>query len=290
LQPVQSANIVIRNVSVLNPWWGQNTDGIDINSCNSVLIYKTTVDVGDDAICVKSGKRNELRSDKSACENIVVADCIVYHGHGGFVIGSESYGDAQNISVSNCSFIGTDIGLRFKSAKDRGGIIEKIYVDGIQMNDIENEAILFDMVYDGNGDNDISKERIPIFRDFTISNIVCIGASAAIQIRGIPEMAVQNIHLSNMSIISEKGIFLQDAKGIELQNMKLSLKSGPVFTINNAANIQIRNITIPQNTKLFLTASGKGTTNINLLETDGEKAKKIFEITPEVSTNSIIVH
>ena len=92
------------------------------------------------------------------CENIVVADCIVYNGHGGFVIGSGSFGGARNISVKNCTFIGTDIGLRFKSAIDRGGVIEKVYVDGIRMKDIVNEAIFFDMFYDQNNDNRSERE------------------------------------------------------------------------------------------------------------------------------------
>src|SRR5438046_4377885 len=80
-------------------------------------------------------------------ENMIVRNCVVYHAHGGFVIGSEMSGGARNLYVSDCSFIGTDIGLRFKTTRGRGGIVENIYVRNIVMKDIVGEAILFDMYY-----------------------------------------------------------------------------------------------------------------------------------------------
>ena len=87
-----------------------------------------------------------------------IADCVVYHAHGGFVIGSESYGGACNVSVRNCVFIGTDIGLRFKSPRGRGGVIEKIFIEGIRMREIATDAILFDMYYSG-GSPDVEARK-----------------------------------------------------------------------------------------------------------------------------------
>jgi polygalacturonase len=125
--PQQCENLVIRNVKVFAPAYGKNTDGIDPAACRNVVIYNCIVDVGDDGICLKPGTIAASQKPGPACENIVVADCVVYHAHGGFVIGSESYGGARNVSVRNCIFIGTDVGLRFKSLRGRGGVIEKIF-------------------------------------------------------------------------------------------------------------------------------------------------------------------
>jgi polygalacturonase len=86
-------------VKINNEWWAQNGDGIDINSYKNVLVYKCTVTAGDDAICMKSGKKKNSR--EPSLSNIVVADCIVYHGHGGFAIGSDTDGGMKNISVKN---------------------------------------------------------------------------------------------------------------------------------------------------------------------------------------------
>ena len=97
------------------------------------MLYKSTFDVGDDAICVKSGKNESGRKRGIPTENLIVDGCTVFHGHGGFVVGSEMSGGVKNIKVSNCIFKGTDAGLRFKSARGRGGVVENITIENINM-------------------------------------------------------------------------------------------------------------------------------------------------------------
>src|SRR5687768_12631193 len=142
LHPLMSENVTVRNVTVKNPWYAQNGDGIDVESCKNVLIENSVFDVGDDGLCMKSGRDEAGRKRGMPTENVIIRDCIVYHAHGGFVIGSEMSGGARNIWVSNCTFIGTDVGLRFKTARGRGGVVENIFVDGVDMTDIAGEAIL----------------------------------------------------------------------------------------------------------------------------------------------------
>ena len=137
--------MTLRNLQVKNPWFAQNGDGVDVESCKNVLIEGSTFDVGDDGICIKSGRDEAGRKRGVPTENVIIRNNVVYHAHGGFVIGSEMSGGAKNIWVYDCSFIGTDIGLRFKTARGRGGVVENIYVDRINMIDIPGEAILFDM-------------------------------------------------------------------------------------------------------------------------------------------------
>lgn len=131
LHPIMCENLIIDGVFLKNPVYGQNTDGIDVESCKNVIIYRTTLDVGDDAICIKSGKDKVGRMRGIPTENVIVRDCRVFEGHGGFVVGSEMSGGVKNISVSDCTFLGTDVGLRFKSNRGRGGVVENIYVNNI---------------------------------------------------------------------------------------------------------------------------------------------------------------
>ena len=149
LHPLMSEDIIIRNLSVRNPWYSQNGDGLDLDSCKNVLIYNNTFDVGDDAICFKSGKDEDGRKLGMPTENVIVKNNIVYHAHGGFVIGSEMSGGVKNVHVSNCTFLGTDVGLRFKSTRGRGGVVENIYISNIDMIHIPTEAIRFNLFYDG---------------------------------------------------------------------------------------------------------------------------------------------
>ena len=288
LVPTSCEDVVIRNITVNNPWWGQNTDGLDINSCRNVLLYSSVVTAGDDGICLKPARLSEMHPGEPACENIVVADCIVYHGHGGFVIGSESYGGARNISVKNCTFVGTDIGLRFKSAKERGGVIEKVYVDGIRMKDIANEAILFDMFYDSNGDVETANDRLPQYRDFHLRNIVCDGASQALFIRGLEDMPVKDIHFENISINSDRACFLQDAEGIDVSGLRVSMKEGPVWTMSRARHIQLSGISFSNDAPVFLKVDGGTSSDIVFSKSDASKAKLDVELGAEVKKESVV--
>jgi polygalacturonase len=286
LHPTECEDVVIRNTSVINNWWGQNTDAADIGACRNVLFYKNVLDAGDDGICMKS---SVVKTREFALENIVIADCIVYHGHGGFVIGSNTDGGIRNISVKNCTFIGTDIGLRFKSARDRGGKVENIYVDGIRMKDIATSAILFDMFYEGNADFDPAKAKVPYFRNFDIRNVVCDGAKDALFVRGLAEAPIQGISLNNISITSDEALKMEDADGFTLSNVWLNFKSGPVLSVKNSKNIKIDTLTTASPAGLFARASGEKTENIRLLRADVSKAKKDVELGPDVRQGAVVI-
>jgi DNA sulfur modification protein DndE len=237
--PGNCTNLTLRHVNVFNEWWAQNGDGIDISACKNVLIYKCNVSAGDDGICMKSSGGKD---DKEArLENVVIAGCNVYHAHGGFVIGSNTDGGMNNIFVTDCNFIGTDIGIRVKSNAGRGGLVHNIYVKDIYMSNIVDDAISFDTYYEdvpaGRERSEVGttlRDKTPIFKDFYISNIYCRGANTAISITGLPEMPVQKIYFENMTISANKGYEAKDAKDISFKNVKFILPNGKV--VNYASN------------------------------------------------------
>ena len=141
-------HVNVREVNVRNPWFSQNGDGIDLEACRYAVIEDCTFDVGDDAICMKSGKNEQGRRRGKPLEHVTIRGCTVYHGHGGFVIGSEMSGGVRHVTVENCTFIGTDVGLRFKSLRGRGGVVEHIAIRGVHMKDIAGPAISFNLFYE----------------------------------------------------------------------------------------------------------------------------------------------
>lgn len=145
LHPLSCEHITINNVKVFNPWYSQNGDALDLESCKNALIINSIFDAGDDAICIKSGKDEDGRRRGEPCQNVIVKNNTVLHGHGGFVVGSEMSGGVKNVYVTDCTFLGTDVGLRFKSTRGRGGLVEGIYIHNINMIDIPNEALLFEI-------------------------------------------------------------------------------------------------------------------------------------------------
>jgi polygalacturonase len=287
LHPLLCEDLTVRNVYAKNPWYAQNGDGIDVESCKNVLLEGSTFDVGDDGICIKSGRDADGRKRGKPTENMIVKNCVVYHAHGGFVIGSEMSGGARNLFVSNCSFIGTDVGLRFKTNRGRGGVVEKIFVKDIAMKDIGGEAVLFDMYYAAKdpvplaGENRETPkvvllpvtEETPIFRDFHISNIVCLGASKAVFIRGLPEMKISDIYLNNLILSAKKGIDIQEAKNINFKNVQIvAADTKPVVNIQNSNVIAFDGLKYNTGADLLFNVTGSSG-DIKVTNTDASKAK-----------------
>ncbi|MBN8688839.1 MAG: glycoside hydrolase family 28 protein [Chitinophagales bacterium] len=289
LHPLMCEQLTVRNIFVKNPWYAQNGDGIDVESCKNVLIENSVFDVGDDALCMKSGRDAEGRKRGMPTENVIIRGCTVYAAHGGFVIGSEMSGGARNMYVSNCTFIGTDIGLRFKTTRGRGGVVENIFIKDIYMKDIPAEAILFDMYYMAKDPVALAGEKrelprveakpvdetTPVFRNFHISNVYCSGAEKGIFVRGVPEMHVQNIVLENMVLQARKGIDVQEATNITFRNIRLETAStNPVVDVTQSDTLTFDKIITKAGTELFFRFNGDRTKKIQLKNTDLNNAKE----------------
>lgn len=256
IHPLLCKNVIIKNITVRNPWYSQNGDGIDIESCENVILVDSSFDVGDDGICVKSGKDEDGRKRAIPCKNLIVDNCTVFHGHGGFVVGSEMSGGVENIRVSNCSFLGTDVGLRFKSKRGRGGVVKNIFISNIYMKDIVAESVLFDLFYGGlsaveaNAKTEETTnpketeifpvdETTPSFRDIYIRDIVCKGADRAMYFNGLSEMPVTNINISNCTVTGRKGIEINYSKDVTLTGVKIHPEEGEPVMVANSTNVII---------------------------------------------------
>ena len=292
LHPLMSEHLTVRDVTVKNPWYAQNGDGIDLESCKNVLIENSSFDVGDDGICIKSGRDEAGRKRAMPTQDVIIRNCVVYQAHGGFVIGSEMSGGAKNIYVDNCTFIGTDIGLRFKTTRGRGGIVENIFINNISMKNIVGEAILFDMYYAAQDPVPLTGEKreppkvetqpvsetTPQFKNFAIKNVVCNGAAKAIFVRGLPEMNVKNIVLEDMVLQANDGLDITEGSGIALKNIQLITKNtNPVMNIHNSRDIVLNKIGYRSGAELLLNVTGEKTSGVVLKETDASKAKKKVE-------------
>lgn len=289
LHPLMCQDLTIRNIYAKNPWYAQNGDGIDIESCKNVLLEQSTFDVGDDGICIKSGRDAEGRKRAMPTENVIVKNCTVYHAHGGFVIGSEMSGGARNLFVSDCSFIGTDIGLRFKSTRGRGGVVEKIFISNINMKDIAGEAILFDMYYMGKDPVPLQGEKrelpriemkpadetTPIFRNFRINHVYCMGAEKAVFVRGLPEMHISDVLLENMVFQAKKGFDLQEASDIRFKNIRvITADTDPVIDIVQSNNLSFDQIMFKEGAAVLWRVGGERVKKIDITHTDTSKAKE----------------
>lgn len=243
VHPLLCKNMIINHVNIRNPWYSCNGDALDLDACQNVLIIGSSFDCGDDAICIKSGKDKPGRDRGVACENILIDDCIVYHGHGGFVIGSEMSGGVRNIKMTNSRFIGTDVGLRFKSARGRGGIVENIWIDGLYMKDIVTDAISFSLYYMDKKKDISATQMIPVdettpqFRNFHLRNIMCNGAARAMGFIGLPEMPVKDILIDNCQISAKQGASLRYCEDIAFTKTQVLAVTGSSFSVQDCRRI-----------------------------------------------------
>lgn len=278
IHPLMCEDITIRNLTIRNPWYSQNGDGLDLESCKNALIYNNTFDVGDDAICIKSGKDADGRNRGVPTENVIIKNNIVYHGHGGFVVGSEMSGGVKNVHVSNCTFIGTDVGLRFKSTRGRGGVVENIFISNIDMINIPTEAIRFNLFYGGQSpileddqeapvQDEVAvpvTEETPSFKKISMRNITVTGSATAGFFQGLPEMKLQNVTLRDAVLEAKNGISIIDADGIEFINVKLMNEKGSPLTIYNGTNITLDKVSLSAEDKPLVKVLGKASDKISI--------------------------
>lgn len=268
IHPLMCENIIVDGVFIRNPSYAQNGDGLDLESCRNAIVVNSTLDVGDDAICLKSGKDEEGRRRARPTENVLVDNCIVMRGHGGFVVGSEMSGGVRNVSVTNCKFVGTHVGLRFKSTRGRGGVVENIYVRNVSMVDILNESFLFDLYYGlrptGAPDKQPVTEATPVFRNIYVTDLVSRNANKAMLFNGLPEMNISNINVRNATFTTRLGAELSEADGVNFQNVHVEPSEGPALILNNVKNFSAAGFTYPESLKVPLVRSGNENANIVL--------------------------
>ncbi len=236
--PTDCEDVLIEDVTILAPERAANTDAIDPSNCRNVKIIRCLIDVGDDNVAIKSGKKVEGR--EFGCENIEIADCTIRHGHG-ISIGSETVGGVRNVTVKNCTFEDTDNGIRIKSRRDKGGIVENITFTDLTMTNV-HPAISIAAYYQQSTHAKYPKddpaqpitETTPVFRNITIRNVTGNSTKEAGLIVGLPESLVENIVLENVHLTAAEGLTIANAKGVQLRNVQVTAARGEAIIKDNA--------------------------------------------------------
>lgn len=299
LHPLMCENVIIDGVQVRNPSYAQNGDGLDLESCRNSIIVNSTFDVGDDGICIKSGKDEDGRRRNRPCENVIVNNCTVFKGHGGFVVGSEMSGGVRNIKVSNCQFLGTDVGLRFKSNRQRGGTVENIYISNLSMFDIPTDPLSFNLYYGGKSEVEeledgrkVVKEvaevpvtdKTPTFRNIYVKDVTCSNARRAMYFNGLPEHNIDNINVENVTIHSELGAELAESKNITLKNVNIYPRKGAALRLSNVKGVKVEGLVTDPDINTIFEVTGRKTQNVEIKSS--YKAEKVH-IADEVNTMTV---
>lgn len=236
LVPQECENVLITNVIIRAPDEAPNTDAIDPSACKDVRIIGCTIGVGDDNIAIKSGRKVPGR--EFAVENVWVERCTFLHGHG-MSIGSETAGGVKNLVVTNCTFNGTTSGIRIKSARGKGGLVENLVYSDITMTNVDYPIYLtsyYPKVPATDAAQPVAADS-PVYRNIIIRNVTAHSAKTAGMIVGLPELPIENVTLENVRVTAPTGLMFRNTRAIKLQNTTVTPAKGPSFILETNAEV-----------------------------------------------------
>ncbi len=237
LVPSECENVIITNVTFRAPDAAPNTDAIDPSACKNVRIIGCTIDVGDDNIAIKSGRK--VAGREFAVENVWVERCTFLHGHG-MSIGSETAGGVWNLIVTNCTFNGTTSGIRIKSARGKGGLVENLVYTDITMTNVDYPIYLtsyYPKVPKEDAAQAVAADS-PVYRNIVIRNVTAHSTKTAGMIVGLPELPIENVTLENVHVTAPAGLMFRNAHAIKLQNTTVTPTKGPPFILEANAKVE----------------------------------------------------
>lgn len=221
-----------------------NTDGIDPESCERVLISRCRIDTGDDCVAVTS-------QDGVVSRDTLITDCTFLHGHG-CVIGSQELGGVRNLTVRRCTFEGTDVGLGLESARDRGGLNENLFYHDLVMKNVGEPIVITSYYpfgarfYKEKDDSDIAAfgndkpqpvtSTTPRWHNIQIRNVTATCLWEAGVIRGLPEMPIEGLTLENISIKAPEGIRMYNAQNVTARNVRVTAAHGLPFVLSDSVH------------------------------------------------------
>lgn len=246
VHPMLCENVRVDGITISAPaTMAHNTDGINPESCRNVQIVNCRIDTGDDCVTLKSGRDELGRRTGRPDENITIANCVMMHGHGGVTIGSEMSGGVRNVVVTNCVFQETDIGIRIKSQRGRGGVVEGISVSNVVMLDVPSPFTITTF-YQGNdqpGDVHAVDAGTPRYRDFHFNAITARGAKSAGSITGLREMPIENITFTDVQIEAQTGFTVTNARDIVFRDVRINTAKGPALITKNTVALDTGRLT-----------------------------------------------
>ena len=214
-----SENIDVGQCRIIAPSDSPNTDALNTDSCRHVVVHDCFADVGDDAFGIKSGRDEEGRKVNRPTEDVTYIRCHVAHGHSVCAIGSEESGGVRHVRFLDCTGDGTDNGIRLKSTRGRGGIVEDIVASNFRLNNVRN-AIILSLRYVKTDPEPVS-ERTPLFRNIRIDHVTAVNSRNCCVIEGLEEQPIQDVTLADLNLSGTNGITCSYAKNITFQNVRV---------------------------------------------------------------------
>ncbi|XP_065030814.1 probable polygalacturonase isoform X4 [Musa acuminata AAA Group] len=201
LHPYDCRNVTISNVTIMAPLYdAPNTDGIDPDSCEDMVIENSYISVGDDGIAIKSGWDRYGIAYGRPSTNILVKNVVLRSKmSAGVSIGSEMSGGISNIKFENILVWDSRRGVRIKTAPGRGGYIHNISYSNLTFNNL-SVGIVIKTDYNEHPDDGFDPKAIPTIRNLTFRGVYGHNVRIPVEIQGSKEILVRGISFQDMQV------------------------------------------------------------------------------------------
>ncbi len=256
VQVVYSDHVTVDGIRITDNA-GPSTDGVDIDSSSRVLVQNCDIDNNDDDICLKAGRDADGLRVNRPTEYVVIRNNITRRGGGMLSFGSETSGGIRKVVAYNNRGIGTSEGIRFKSAKTRGGFVEDVLIRDIRM---ENVPLPFTFTLNWNPSYSyatipkdvknipphwivLSTPVIPAerglceFRNITIENVEIVGARRIFSGSGLAERPILNVNWRNITAEGREAGFIEYARDWKMKNVRLRTQDGAPVKVANSEKV-----------------------------------------------------
>lgn len=246
----KSANVTVSGVTVrapasddpVNP--SHNTDACDVSG-KDILIKDCDISTGDDNFTCGGGT-----------SNVHIMNCTYGFGHG-LSIGSYTKGGVSNFLIENCTFNNTECGIRIKSDRDRGGLVQNLTYRNLKMTNVGIPILIYAAYMAKEREfRNLQKitpeiassyppapvgELTPIYKNITFENITATtqnGKRAGL-VWGLPEAPLSNISFQNVKITADNTFAVFNGQQIRFDNCHIVTPEGrnKLAVINSAVSI-----------------------------------------------------
>lgn len=247
IHPTRCRNVTARNLRIRSG--GGNGDGIDVDSCKNVRIENCDIMAGDDPIALKSGRGLEGYLAAEPTEDVLISKCTLGDSNWACIgIGSEMSGGIRNIRIEHCTFVHSKTsGIYIKGRPGRGGVIENIIVDDLNILSADGAVLRINLLNSGKEGSDPvpGDEGIPLGRNFRFSNIRFVNCGRALETTIPAAKPLDGLVLENWTGQAKNGLQMDNIKGADLRGIKVKVGEGPVLKTENVTGTGLTELASP---------------------------------------------
>ncbi|XP_057806607.1 probable polygalacturonase [Salvia miltiorrhiza] len=201
LHPYDCKNVTINNVTILAPIFeAPNTDGIDPDSCEDMVIENCYISVGDDGVAIKSGWDQYGITYGRPSTNITIRNLVIRSMvSAGVSIGSEMSGGVSNITIENVHVWSSRRGVRIKTAPGRGGYIRNISYRNLTFDNVR-VGVVIKTDYNEHPDEEFDRDAAPVVEGISYTSVHGEGVRVPVRIHGSKEIPLRNVSFRDMSV------------------------------------------------------------------------------------------